>query len=270
MIPTRPTIKDRRFRCLEQAPWAAESKAYFAALATNGVTATQAQRDAYNIFIAAGKREGWLSGIQRMFIPVWGVAAANAVDAILPSRSGTWVGTVTHTGKAATGDGTTGYLDMVLNTTTTGMNDLGFWLAVHQLAGGVGMTRVELPIGGAAGGAQATTAVYADGHYFNSGTTLPHSQPLASTVGLILGYRSTVNRGVVAYNGTIISSHQAAPAEAAYAGAIYGLAVPSAGTPVYHSDRPTALLVAGNSTITPAQSEAIAVRLHTLVTKLRA
>ena len=102
MIPTRPTIKDRRFRCLEQAPWAAESKAYFAALATNGVTATQAQRDAYNIFIATGKREGWLSGIQRMFIPVWGVAAANAVDAILPSRSGTWVGTVTHTGKAAT------------------------------------------------------------------------------------------------------------------------------------------------------------------------
>ena len=116
MIPTIPSTKDRRFRCLQQASWAAESKAYFAALATNGVTATQAQRDAYNIFIAAGKREGWLSGIQRMFIPVWGVAAANAVDAILPSRSGTWVGTVTHTGKAATGDGTTGYLDMVLNT----------------------------------------------------------------------------------------------------------------------------------------------------------
>jgi hypothetical protein len=51
---------------------------------------------------------------------------------------------------------------------------------------------------------------------------------------------------------------------------MWGLAIPNGGTPVFHSDRPTALLVAGNSTITPAQSEAIAVRLHTLVTKLRA
>ena len=79
-----------------------------------------------------------------------------------------------------------------------------------------------------------------------------------------------LNRGVVLYGGTIISTHQAAPAEVAYAGAMWGLAIPNGGTPVFHSDRPTALLVAGNSTITPAQSEAIAVRLHTLVTKLRA
>ena len=270
MIPTRPTIKDRRFRCLEQAPWAAESKAYFAALATNGVTATQAQRDAYNIFIATGKREGWLSGIQRMFIPVWGVAAANAVDAILPSRSGTWVGTVTHTGKAATSDGTTGYLDMVLNTTTSGMDDGSFWLAIHQLSGGVGMARSELPIGGAAAGAQATVGIYSSIQAVTTGSTTAHTQAAATTVGLSLGYRSATNRGAVQYNGTIISSHQAAPAEVAYAGAMWGLAIPNGGTPVFHSDRPTALLVAGNSTITPAQSEAIAVRLHTLVTKLRA
>jgi hypothetical protein len=270
MIPTNPSTKGRRVPYRQQAPWAAESKAYFAALATNGVTATQAQRDAYNIFIATGKREGWLSGIQRMFIPVWGVAAANAVDAILPSRSGTWVGTVTHTGKAATSDGTTGYLDMVLNTTTTGMNDLGFWLAVHQLAGGVGMTRQELPIGGAGGGAQSSVGIYVDGQYVTTGSTTAYRQLLASPVGLSLGYRSTVNRGVVLYNGANQSSHETAPAEVGYAGAIFGLAVPSNGTPVLHSDRPTALLVAGNSALTPAQSEAIAVRLHTLVTKLRA
>ena len=48
------------------------------------------------------------------------------------------------------------------------------------------------------------------------------------------------------------------------------LAIPNSGVPAYPSDRPTALLVAGNSSLTPAQSEAIAVRLHTLVTKLRA
>jgi hypothetical protein len=270
MIPTTPSTKGRRVPYRQQAPWAAESKAYFAALATNGVTATQAQRDAYNIFIATGKREGWLSGIQRMFIPVWGVAAANAVDAILPSRSGTWVGTVTHTGKAATSDGTTGYLDMVLNTTTSGMDDGSFWLAIHQLAGGVGMARSELPIGGAAAGAQASVGIYSNGQYFTSGTTTAHSQVVASTVGLSLGYRSAVNRGVVAYNGVVTSSHVAPLAETFYAGPIWGLAVPSSGVPALHSDRPTALLVAGNSALTPAQSEAIAVRLHTLVTKLRA
>lgn len=266
-----PSYLDARKRGVIMSPSPhKETRHYFAALKAQGVTATIHQQRAFDNFVRIGKVAGWLSGIQRMFIPVWGVAAANAVDAILPSRSGTWVGTVTHTGKAATSDGTTGYLDMVLNTTTAVMDTGTFWLATHQLAGGVGMSRTELPIGGAGAGAQQTIGTYANVNVITSGTTTALQRATGTTVGLTLGYRSVANRGIIAYDGVIGSTHETTPAEAFYSGAMWGLAVPNAGVPVLHSDRPTALLVAGNSALTPASSEAIAVHLHTLVTKLRA
>jgi hypothetical protein len=247
-----------------------ETRHYFAALKTNGVTATLHQQRAFDNFVRIGKLGGWLSGIQRLFIPVWGSNAANAVDAILPSRSGTWVGTVNPTGKAATGDGTTGYLDMVCNTATTGMNTGQFWMAVHQLAGGVGMSRTEIPIGGAISPAQHTVARYSNLAVLTSGTTLPLTQAAGTTVGLTLGYRNVANRGIIAYDGVIGATHQTAPAEAFYSGAIYGMAIINGSTPSLHSDRPTVLLAAGNNNLTPAQAEGIAIQLHTLVTKLRA
>ena len=209
-------------------------------------------------------------GLVRLFLPVWGSAATNAVDAVLPSRSGSFVGPVTHTGKAATGDGTAGYLDMVLNTTTEGMNTGTFWMAVHQLAGGVGMARTELPIGGALSPAQQTVGRYSNISVITSGTTLALTQASGTTVGLTLGYRNVANRGIIEYDGVIGATHQTSPAEAFYSGAIYGLAIINGATPSLHSDRPTALLAAGNGNLTPAQAEALAIRLHHLVTQLRA
>jgi hypothetical protein len=242
------------------------TQAYVQQLRTLGAVVTPYQMTALDKFWRGAGTEG----LVRLFLPVWGIAAANAVDAVLPTRSGSFVGTVNYTGKAATGDGTTGYFDMVCDTTTTAMDDLSFWLAIHQLAGGVGMSRAELPIGGAGGGAQATVGIYANVHAVTTGSSTALTPPAVTTGGLNLGYRSAVDRGAVLYNGVITSTHGVPPAEVGYAGAIWGLAIPNGGVPVYHSDRPTALLAAGNATLTPAQSEALAIRLHTLVTQLRA
>ena len=242
------------------------TQAYVLQLRTLGATVTPYQMGALDKFWRGAGTEGLI----RLFLPVWGIAAANAVDAVLPTRSGSFVGTVTHTGKAATGDGTTGYFDMVCNTTTTAMDDGSFWLAIHQLAGGVGMSRAELPIGGAGSGAQATVGIYSNVHAVTTGSSTALTPPAVTTVGLNLGYRSAVDRGAVLYDGVITSTHGVPPAEVGYAGAIWGLAIPNGGVPVYHSDRPTALLAAGNASLTPAQSEALAIRLHTLVNELRA
>jgi hypothetical protein len=243
------------------------TQAYARQLRTLGVTVTPYQMGALDKFWRGAGTEG----LVRLFLPVWGSAAANAVDAVLPSRSGSFVGTVNYTGKAATSDGITGYLDMALNTMAEGMNTGTFWMAVQQLAGGVGMSRVELSIGGAISPAQQTVGRYSNISVITSGTTLALTQASVTTVGLTLGYRSVANRGIVEYDGVNGSStHQTAPAEVFYSGAIYGMAIINGATPSLYSDRPTVLLAAGNGTLTPAQSEALAARLHTLVTQLRA
>ena len=72
-----------------------DAKAYINAVVAAGATVTPTQRNAINTFVKTGKSDGWYSSIKRLYLPIWGVAAPNAVD-IISRESGTFVGTPTY------------------------------------------------------------------------------------------------------------------------------------------------------------------------------
>jgi hypothetical protein len=85
-----------------------DAKAYINAVVAAGATVSGAQRTAINTFYKTGKAAGWYSSLKRNYLPIWGVAAANAID-MIGLTSGTFVGTVTHGAGFVQGDGSTGY-----------------------------------------------------------------------------------------------------------------------------------------------------------------
>lgn len=84
---------------------------YALALLQNGVGIGQTHREALSDFFYSRDSGGWGAVLSRLFLPVWGSSAANALDLVDPSRSGTWLGSVNHENKQATGDGSTGSFD---------------------------------------------------------------------------------------------------------------------------------------------------------------
>ena len=86
------------------------AKAYINAVVAAGATVNSTQRNAINTFYKTGKVDGWYSSLKRNYLPIWGVAAANAID-MIGLTSGTFVGTVTHGAGFVQGNGTTGYFD---------------------------------------------------------------------------------------------------------------------------------------------------------------
>jgi hypothetical protein len=84
------------------------AKAYINAVVAAGATVSGEQRTAINNFYKTGKSDGWYSSLKRMYLPIWGVAAPNAI-CMTSLTSGTFVGTVTHGAGFASTDGTTGH-----------------------------------------------------------------------------------------------------------------------------------------------------------------
>ena len=81
---------------------------------------TAAQRDRINDFIRAEKIASRWNSIKRFYLPIWGVAAANAI--CLRSRiSSTFVGGVTHSAGYVQGNGTSGSLLLDANLPTMGV-----------------------------------------------------------------------------------------------------------------------------------------------------
>lgn len=87
----------------------ADAAAYIAAVKSAGATVTGAQSTAINTFILAEKTASRWSGLKRFYLPVWGVASANAI-CMKSLASGTWNGSVTHSSGYVQGDGSTGFL----------------------------------------------------------------------------------------------------------------------------------------------------------------
>jgi len=87
------------------------AKAYIDAIVGSGATVTSAQRTAINKFIKTGRADGWFSSMKRLYLPIWSIAAPNAID-MITAASGTYNGTVTHASGYVQGDGTTGYFDL--------------------------------------------------------------------------------------------------------------------------------------------------------------
>ena len=83
-----------------------------------GTTATATQRQAISNFIKAEKAASRWDSHKRLYLPIWGNAAANAICMVSRS-SGTFVGGVTHGAGFVQGDGSTGYFDTGVNMRTT-------------------------------------------------------------------------------------------------------------------------------------------------------
>lgn len=86
----------------------ANAKAYIAAVTAAGVTVSATQKTAINNFYKTAKAAGYYTGLKRMYLPIWGVAAANAID-MIGLTSGTFVGTLTHSSGYVTSNGSTGH-----------------------------------------------------------------------------------------------------------------------------------------------------------------
>ena len=85
-----------------------DAKAYIAAVVAGGGTVSGTQRSAINTFYKTGKTAGWYSSLKRLYLPIWGVAAPNAI-CMTSLTSGTFVGTVTHSSGFITTDALTGH-----------------------------------------------------------------------------------------------------------------------------------------------------------------
>jgi hypothetical protein len=83
------------------------AKGYIDAVTAAGATVTSAQRGYINNFYKSAKADYYTS-LKRLYLPTWGVAAANAID-MITLASGTFVGGVTHASGYVAGDGSTGY-----------------------------------------------------------------------------------------------------------------------------------------------------------------
>jgi hypothetical protein len=106
-----------------------DAKAYIDAVVAAGATVSGTQRSAINTFVKTGKTAGWYSSLKRMYLPIWGVAAPNAI-CMTSLTSGTFVGGVTHGAGFVLSDITTGYMN-----TNVGLTTLGLSLSSYHFAG---------------------------------------------------------------------------------------------------------------------------------------
>ena len=87
----------------------ADSEAWLDLVAAAGGTVTGAHRAIASARFVAEKAAGrWGTVLKRLYLPIWGVAAANAID-LVTRASGTWIGGVTHAAGWVQSNGTTGY-----------------------------------------------------------------------------------------------------------------------------------------------------------------
>jgi len=89
----------------------ADAGAYVAAVESAlGSSITFTQRRAIDTFIKGEKAASRYTLIKRLYLPIWGQAAANAID-MITLTSGTFNGTVTHAAGYVQENGTTGYFN---------------------------------------------------------------------------------------------------------------------------------------------------------------
>lgn len=175
-----------------------DAKSYIAAVRAAGATVSGAQSTAISNFIITEKAASRWTGLKRFYLPIWGVAAANAID-MKGLGSGTFVGGVTHAAGYVQGNGTTGYFDSGVSITglgTTGESLL--WGGLVNQASSNNVAR------GIAGAYESETA----GPYFGISTNL-NSRMYSNTsqitgalqtTGIILGGREG-GRAVIRHRG---------------------------------------------------------------------
>lgn len=82
-----------------------------------GSSITSTQKAALNAFVLAEQAAARWTSHKRLYFPIWGNAAANAI-CLKSLTSGTFAGAVTHGAGYVQSDGTTGYFNLNTNATT--------------------------------------------------------------------------------------------------------------------------------------------------------
>ena len=132
----------------------ADAKAYIDAVVAGGGTVSGTQRNAINTFYKTGKSDGWYSSLKRLYLPIWGVAAPNAI-CMTSLTSGTFVGGVTHGAGFVQGNGLTGYFNVGATPASLGITSSSAHICFASLTN---FTNV-FPLGGMGGnGAGATSS----------------------------------------------------------------------------------------------------------------
>lgn len=98
----------------------ADAAAYIALIEAAGAAPDAAQKTTISDFYVAAKAEGYYTSLKRLYLPIWGAAAANAID-MITGASGTFNGGVTHGAGFVQGNGSTGYFDFGVSPATLGL-----------------------------------------------------------------------------------------------------------------------------------------------------
>jgi hypothetical protein len=170
------------------------------------------QKSVIDTFYKTGKSDGWYSSLKRMYLPIWGVAAPNAID-MIARGSGTFVGGVTHGAGFVQGDGATGYFDTSSRFDSLGLSVGSGYLfsliysgtlaTLAQVVGaGVAVTNKQTVLGQAANAGRARLRY--------SGTGTGSVEAISTITGIISGSRTTGNRSIyrriTASRSTLIST----------------------------------------------------------------
>lgn len=86
-----------------------DAQTYFDALVVEGATPSDARKLAISDYFEALKAASNFTDVKAMYIPIWGSAAPNSLNAVNPGTYDlTWIDTVTHADGYIYGDGITG------------------------------------------------------------------------------------------------------------------------------------------------------------------
>jgi len=88
----------------------ADAQSYVDAIIAAGANVSDTQLSRISGFYTAAKEGGYYTSLKRLYLPIWGVVAANAID-MITLASGTFNGGVTHGAGFVQGNGSTGWFD---------------------------------------------------------------------------------------------------------------------------------------------------------------
>ena len=119
-VSTGLTVVEADFSAFPNYGTDTDAVAYIADVRTAGATVSATQETALNTFYKVAKAGGYYTSLKRIYLPIWAVEAANAID-MISLTSGTFNGGVTHSAGYVEGNGSTGYFDLGIDPATMGV-----------------------------------------------------------------------------------------------------------------------------------------------------
>ena len=130
-IPSIPKI-NRFLTSVSASGSVGPEAAYIAAITSAGATVTAPQQAAISTFMSAEIAAGRWDGIKRLYFPVWGLAAANAI-CMKSLTSGTFVGTIPNPATLGYVTGGGAYLTTNSTLSALGITKESYHVAIHAI-----------------------------------------------------------------------------------------------------------------------------------------